>query len=379
MNWGEGPRGFYPKEGRAVYNVRLTHKEIDIQKIPEASRALREFVVSQSLSDYVFLRTCNRAEVYFIDDGVLPPNGFLFECGEEAFRHLLRVACGIESFVVGEGEILNQIREALEVAKKEGHCSAELARYFTDAIRVGRKARRLTRISRGKVSIVSLALEHLRGMLGDLTSKKFLVVGAGEIGTKVARALKNMNVEKILLSNRRYDKALTLASEVGGSAYRFSKLLDLVKEVDVIFCATSAPHLILTKDKLEVADHKLVVVDLSVPRNVEESIRELENVQLISFEDLAEKANLNMSQRMKEIKRVEEIINSELKKSRKDCLRNLYIYAERVRKKEVEKALRLLASEAPEKVINGLSVSLVKKLYHPLRKSQVVIQGGEND
>lgn len=360
-----------------MYNIRLTHREIDIQKIPEAGKALREFATSHSLHDYVFLQTCNRAELYFIGDGISPPDGFVFERGEEAFRHLLRVACGVESFVVGESEILNQIKRALEIARKENHCSAELAGYFVEAIRVGKKARRLTRISEGKISVVSLALEHLRDMLGDLASKKFLVIGAGEIGTKVARALKNINVEKILLSNRRHDKALRLAREVGGSAHRFSRLVDLVKEVDVVFCATSAPHLILTKDKLEGARRRIVVVDLSVPRNAEESIRELENVQLISFEDLAGKASQNMRQRMSEIKKVEEIINSELKKSRKDDLRHLYVYAERVRRREVEKALRLLAREDPEKVINDLSTSLVKKLYHPLRKNSVFTTGGE--
>lgn len=359
-----------------LYNIRLTHKETGIEKIPEAGRALRNFVVAQSISDHVFIQTCNRAELYYLDDTPKsPPDGFVFESGTEAFRHLLRVACGLESFVIGETEILNQIKESFALARKEGHCSNKLAKYFMDAIRVGGKARKLTKISVGKVSTVSLALEYVLDLLGDLTSKKFLVVGAGEIGTKVARALKNMSVEKILISNRNYPKALRLAREVGGSAHHLSRLKDLIKEVDVVFCATSAPHPILTKDKIEVAKQGIILIDLSVPPNVEESIRELENVKLISFGDLTEKANKNMTERMKEIKKVEDIIDSELAElDNRDNLRDLYIHAEQIRKKEVEKALHLLATKDPEEVIEDLSRSLVKKLYHPFRKLAIKIE-----
>lgn len=356
-----------------MYNVRLTHKEIGIEKIPRAVRALRGFVVARSINDYVFLQTCNRAELYYLDGVHQPPNGFVFESGTEAFRHLLRVACGLESFVVGETEVLNQIKKAFAHAKRDGHCSKEFSRYFMDAIRVGRKSKKLTKISAGKVSIVSLALEHACNLLGDLTGKKFLVIGAGEVGTKVAKSLKNMDVEKILISNRNYSRALKLARDIGGSAHHLPQLKNLIGEVDCVFCATNAPHPILTRDKVEAAKDGLVLVDLSVPRNVEKSIQELENVKLVSFEHFVEKASQNMNERVKEIKKVETIIDLELEHE-KDNLRDLYLYAEQTRKEEVKKALRSLGSKNPEEVIEGLSKSLVKKLYHPLREHAAKVE-----
>ena len=349
-----------------VYNVRLTHREVGIEKIPEAARMLKDFVIAHSIRDYVFLQTCNRAELYYIGNLHKPPNSFVFESEVGAFRHLLRMSCGLESLVIGETEILNQIKKAFAQAKKESHCSNELARYFMDAIEVGRKARKNTKVSAGKVSVVSLAIEQVRDLLSNLTGKKFLVIGAGEMGKKVARSLKKMNVEKILISNRNYFRALKLAREIGGSAHRFSRLGDLVGKVDCVFCATNAPHPILTKDKVEAAKDGLILVDLSVPKNVEESIRELRNIKLLSIEHLTEKANKNMKERAKEIKKVEKIIELELK-DREDGLRELYLRAERIRKEEVKEALHLLETKTPQEVIEGLSKSLVKKLYHPLR------------
>ena len=350
-----------------MHNVRLTHKEIEIEKICEAGHKLMEFVRANHIDDYVLLRTCNRAELYLNGASASPPDGFIFENGERAFKHLLRVACGLESFVIGETEILSQLKDAYHTAKMEGRCSSELGRYFEAAIKVGKMVRRETKISEGKVSAVSLAFDHVHDLLGNLEGKKVLVIGAGEIGTKVAKALKGQKVEKILVANRGYERAIELAREIGGSAYQLSHLDTLLQGVEIVICATSAPHYILTGERIRPIKQKLVVVDLSVPRNVDESIKEFENVKLITFKDLAERANKNLKMRMGEVKRVEKIIEQEIKRD-KDDLRELYKRAEEVRRKEVEKALRLLASRPPEKVIEDLSKVLVKKLYHPLRE-----------
>jgi len=350
-----------------MHNIRLTHKEIEIEKIPEAGQKLMKFVQANPIDDYILLQTCNRAELYLNGANVPPPSEFVFDSGEEAFKHLLRIASGLESFVVGETEILNQLKDAYQRAKMEGHCSSELGRYFEAAIRVGKRVRRETRISEGKVSVVSLALDHVHGLVGGLDGKKVLVIGAGEIGAKVAKALKDKKVEKILVTNRRYGRAVELAREIGGHAYKLSQLDRLLPRVDIVVCATSAPHYILTKKRIETNKQKLVVVDLSVPRNVDESIKELENVKLVTFKDLADRAGENLKMRMDEVGKVEEIIEQEIKGG-KDNLHELYKHAEEVRRKEVEKALRLLTSRPPEKVIEDLSKVLVKKLYHPLRE-----------
>jgi len=351
-----------------LYNVRLTHKEVPIGKISEAGQALVEFAARESIHDYVYLQTCNRVELYYLNNPHQPPDGFVYESGVDAFRHLMRVACGLESFVVGETEILHQIKRALSRAIDEGHCSEGLAWYFTEAIRVGRKGRKSTKISAGKVSVVSLAVDHVRGLIGEMPGKKILVVGAGEIAAKAARTLKGMAVEKIFVSNRNYARALKLARAVGGAAYRLSHLEELVKKVDVIICATSAPHPIITKERVMLAKQGVVIVDLSVPPNVDRSIREMPGVRLITMEELSERARNNLMERIKEMRKVEGIIDAELKNSgARESLRELYLYAEAVRKGEIAKALRLLRTRAPERVIEDMSKSLVKKLYHPLR------------
>lgn len=352
-----------------MYNLRLTHREISAEKIPAAGRALREFVVAKSIKDHVILQTCNRAELYYLGAAPIQPDGFLFGGGAEAFRHLLRVACGLDSMVVGETEILSQVKNALAQAEEERHCSKELSRYFMDAIRIGRKVRKLTKISAGRVSVVSIALEHVRSLLGDLTGKKFLVVGAGEMGTKVARSLKNMEAEKILISNRNYPRALSLAREIGGSAHPLTRFDEIVKDVDCIFCATSAPHPILTKDRLRGVKEGLILVDLSVPRNVEESVRELDAVKLVSMEHFHEKATNNMSERAREAEKVEEMIEQELG-GKDDNLQDLYLHAKRVRSEEVRKAKHLLNAETPQDVIDGVSKTPVKKLYYPLKDNK---------
>lgn len=348
-----------------MHNLRLTHLEVEIDEIPRAGQQLME--LAQPLTDYVFLQTCNRAELYFNGVGLTPPAGFLLESGEKAFEHLLRVACGLESFVVGETEILSQLRSAYTRAREEGHCSDELGRYFEQAIKVGRKVRRETKISWGKVSVVSLALAHVEELLEGLRGKRVLVIGAGEVGSKVARALKGLSVEKILVANRRYERALKLAGEIGGSAFKLSSLDLLLPSVDLVICATSAPHYILTKQRVKGIKRRLTMVDLSVPRNIEDSVGELENIKLITLKDLEGRAKENLRMRMKEIKKVEQIIEQEVKRGR-DGLRDLYKRAEAVRREEVEKALKLLASRPPERVIEDLSRVLVKKICHPLRE-----------
>lgn len=327
-----------------MYNLRLTHKEIGVKDIPEAGRKLEQFVLTNSLKDYVLLQTCNRAELYYNGAIAAQQNGFIFESGESACRHLLRVACGLESFVVGETEILGQLRNAYKVAKQRGHCSSELSRYFEIALRVGRRARSKTGISRGKVSVVSLALDYVQDLLGDLRGKKVLVIGAGNIGTKVARSLKNTNVERILITNRHYERAVELAREIDAEAYHLSHLNEVLNRADIVICATSAPHLILTRERIKKTNRKLIVIDLSVPKNVEESIKSLENIELVTFEDLKGKADKNLEERKREVEKVERLIEREMVSSRDVKMPG---------HKKVE-APDMLSRRLPEKFYNSL-------------------------
>lgn len=255
-----------------MHNIRFPHREMEMKRIPEAGQKLRGFVSSNSLDHHIILQTCGRAELYYNGIDIKPLNGFVFENGERAFRHLLRVACSLESFGRDEMEILYQIRSAYQLARREGHCLSELGGHFEATIRVGRKAKGLTSISKRKVSIVSLALDHVQDLLGDLNGRA-MVIGAGSIGLEVARSLKDRDMKKILVANGGYERAVELAWEIGAEAHSFSHLDELLNRA--VICATSAPHLILTRKRVKAVHRKLLGVDFSMPRNVDETVGKL--------------------------------------------------------------------------------------------------------
>jgi glutamyl-tRNA reductase len=292
----------------------LTHKEVPIRKIGWAGLALKEFVENTGIQDYVLLQTCNRAELYYLNGYTPPAHGFIFETGRRALEHLFRVASGLESLVVGENEILGQVRRAYIQAVREGHCSSKLGRWFELALMVGKKVRAETGISRGKVSVVSIALERVKKLAKSFDGKTVVVIGAGTIGAKVARALARYDSAKIVVANRRYERAVDLAREIGGSAHRLSELESILPGADLVVCATSAPHVILTVERALMIRKGAIVLDLSVPSNVDERVRWLKHVKLITLDDLEDESRQNIERRKTEIAKAERIINEVLAK-----------------------------------------------------------------
>ncbi|KKL11531.1 hypothetical protein LCGC14_2544880, partial [marine sediment metagenome] len=292
----------------------------------------------------IILSTCNRIEVYaqitrgnfgqqktlpfeslkkFLGDYHSIENGgldsYLYRfTNREAIHHLFRVASGLDSQVLGETQILGQVRSAYSLALEAGTTDWFLDRLFEKAIEVGKRVRRKTEISRGSVSIGSVALRMLERELGNLEGKKILIIGVGKIGELVTKYLLDKGIDSVIVSNRTYEKAVSLAQRIGGKAIRFDGLKAELKKVEVIISATASPHLILRKmDILEAVRERinpLFIIDLALPRDIDPRIKEIRGVTLYDLDDLKGVIEENYRRRKEEARLAEVIVRKEVQK-----------------------------------------------------------------
>jgi glutamyl-tRNA reductase len=350
-----------------------------------------------SLGAAALVSTCNRTELYLASEspvgaqaatsalaaakGGPAPEGiefFHFE-GPEAVRHLFRVAAGVESLVIGESEILGQVRESFSAATAAGSGSPVLARLFHSALRVGRRARSETEIGAHGLSVAALAVSLSKRLLGDLRRKTVLVVGAGEAGQRAAGALMQQGVGRLLVTTRRAGLAQEIARELGGVAVAFEDLPGVLAEADVVITATAAPVAIISATDVSAAmatrpNRPLLLVDIAVPRDIDAAAREVPNVHLFDIDDLQAAAEANLEARRREVGAVEAIVADEV--ARFDAwlsgrrvvptISALRQQAERVREAELERTLARLSHLDPEdrRRIEAMSKALVKRLLH---------------
>lgn len=272
--------------------LSATYRNCEITGLAEKARALSDYVAQTSLSAYVILETCNRVELYSTQDAGLP--GFRKMTGQDAVRHLFRVACGLDSMLLGENEILCQVKKACQKAVSDGHCYQELTEAFSSAIRLGSRVRSKTGITDGKTSIASLAVDYALTQR-EYPAESVLVVGSGSMGAKIACALKNRGVKQIFLANRRRERALRLAEKVGGVVADFRMLRSLLESSSIVFTATSAPHVIIRRETVP-AGKRTLFLDLGVPPDVSsdvEGIGGIKVLRLAHFREVAEKNSLS--------------------------------------------------------------------------------------
>jgi glutamyl-tRNA reductase len=291
-------------------------------RIPGALQLLRESRVAEEV---VILSTCNRVEVYAATP-LDPPAAFtslqqfLVSCHDyrdpltdeiyrlsepQSVQHLFRVACGLDSMVLGETEILGQLKKAYDLALKGGYTGGRLNKAFQRAFNVAKHIRTETNIQRGNVSVASVAVE--------LSDRSVLILGAGDTSEKTARALLSRGARSILVSNRSHDKAVALAAELGGRAVPFEDWSAEFANIDIVISSTSAPHYVLDRARLEPLmklrrNRPLFLVDIAVPRDIEPEINFLENVYLYNIDDLQAMADQSLKQRQDEVARCEAII-----------------------------------------------------------------------
>jgi len=280
----------------------------------------------------VILSTCNRVELYAsVEDqaaGVRELQNFLCRFHEtnrervlpylyiyedkEAIGHLFSVACGLDSLILGETQVLGQLKSAFIEARNAAFTGMYLDAAFNAAITYAKKIHRETAISEGKVSIGSLTIDFIKEKFNGLAGKNILIIGAGKVTELVLEYLQAERPRVIFISNRTFEKAKQLASRIGQSAVGFDKLPQLLKHADVIISATTSPHFIIKKATLEGAiSRKLLIVDLAMPRDVDPKVREIKNVELFNLEDLSFIVQKNLEKKRLEAEKIERLINRE--------------------------------------------------------------------
>jgi glutamyl-tRNA reductase len=299
-------------------------------RVPVVLQQLRE---SQIADEAVILSTCNRVEIYAAtalepDRAFAALREFLVTChdyrdpltdeiytlGEpQSVHHLFKVACGLDSMVLGETEILGQLKKAYEVALQGGHTGSRLNKAFQRAFNVAKHIRTETNIQRGSVSIGSVAVELAEKIFSALKERDVMIIGAGDTSEKTARALLSRGARSIIVTNRSHDRAVTLAGELGGRAIEFDRWADEFVHIDIVISSTSAPHYILDRAKLEPLmrlrrNRPLLLIDIAVPRDIEPEVNFLENVYLYNIDDLQTIADDYLKQRQEEVARCMKII-----------------------------------------------------------------------
>ena len=373
-----------------ILNIRVDHKTADISKMEKSSQKLdvlfNTILERYPVQEYLNIKTCNRAEIYLVleecDIENLRSNDFVIETDDNAMIHLLRLSSGLESMIIGEDQILGQIKDAKKRSIKEGCGGQVLETIFTKAIHVGQVVRKKTKINEGSLSIGSAAVELAESVHGDLKCKKVLIIGAGKMGTLVAKALVEKKLKAIVVANRTHDKAVVLAKELGGSAIHFDKLDEALMDADVVISATGAPHPILTYEKLkEVVPvfniPKMVMVDIANPRDIEEDVSKL-GVKLFNIDDLRGIANKSRKMRETEAYDAEKIVTEEmvlLKRSLKylevePIISDIRITAENIRLNETQKAFKMLGDmNGNERIVDNLTKVVVERLFFNVIKN----------
>ena len=375
---------------RSVPLELLERMTVPAERLP---KALHDLVSRDSVGEAVLLSTCNRTEVYVQAERFHPTvadvRNSLSELSnvppEEladhlyafhdaaAVAHLFSVAAGLDSAVLGESEILGQVRVAWEKAAEEGAAGPALNVLFRHALEVGKRVRTETGIGRSTTSVSSAAVALASERLGGLVGRRVLVLGAGDMGEGMAVALAGAGVADVAVANRTEERAVELAERVGGRAVRLSDLRSELASADVLLTSTGATSVLLEVSELRAltADRPLLIVDVAVPRDVDPAAADLPNVTLLDMDDLRAFADAGLAERKREVARVRDLVDDEVSRYREistarqvtPLVVDLRDRVEAVRAAEVDRLGRRLDPEARE-ALDAASRSLVAKLLH---------------
>ena len=303
----------------------------------ELEEALNCLLSLDGIEGGVILSTCNRSEIYvstrshhftfeplkqfLADFRKVELNNFspYFYClkNRDITEHLFRVSSGLESQVLGENEILGQVKRAYFEAKEYNATDITIERIFEKAIRVGKKVRKETMISQGSTSLSSMAIK-LAEKKFNLEDKTILLVGVNKINEQIARYLNERNIQTVIVANRTYEKAVRIARYLGGRAIHFDQFKKELHKVDIVISSTAAPHLILKKEELKESikqhDSELLLIDMAVPRDVDPGIKDLKGVTLYGLDDFNQVIRENIDKKEEEALKAEYLINHAVKK-----------------------------------------------------------------
>ena len=386
--------------------VGLSHKTAPIEVreklyFPEATLpdSLRKLMSYEGIRESLIVSTCNRVEIYasvpdsargidLIKQYISEYHGIPREALEgslyvypdaQGVRHTFRVASSLDSLVVGEAQILGQLKDAFDIALKTKTTSTILNKLIKKSISVAKRVRTETRLAEGAVSISSAAVELAKKIFGDLAGKTVMLLGAGEMAELAAQHLLGNGVKNIMVANRTFERAEELATEFKGDAIRFDHFPDALVMVDILICATGASQYVVKRDMVQkvIKDrrHKpIFMIDISNPRNIDPEVDKVDNVYLYDIDDLQSKVDVNTEGRAREAAKAEEIVAQEVETYLQwergldavPTIVDLREKVEDVRKRELDKAMGSLndLSDDQKRAVEIMSQAIVNKLLH---------------
>ena len=378
----------------SVSHTLATVEEVESAAPAEPAEAMASLSARTGVSESAVLTTCNRAEAYVVADTAEAGHDALADFApevregavtrfghEDAIRHLMRVACGLESLVLGEDQIIGQVKDALEHGQEQGTVGPVLEEAMLKAVHVGERARTETAINEGTVSMGSAAVE-LAAREANIVDGTALVLGAGEMGTLAARALEGAGVSHLLVANRTRTNAEHVAQDVSvdADAIPLADAAGAAEEAAVVVAATGAPEPVLTAEDL--ADTDAVCVDIARPRDIEPDADDLPGVVVHDIDDLESVTEQAHASRRAEARQVEAMIDTELdrllssfKRARADeAISGMYEGAERMKRRELDRALTKLdaqgeLNESQRETVEAMADSLVSQLLAPPTRS----------
>lgn len=402
--------------------VGLSHKTATVEireKVAfspnQIEKPLGELTRLEGIIEGVIVSTCNRVEIYAttrdIAGGIARIKRFMADChhlpfeslephlysyhAENAIRHVFRVASSLDSMVVGEPQILGQIKTSYGYAAEFKSSGIILNRFLHKAFSVAKRVRTETKIASSAVSVAFAAVELAKKILGDLSDKTVMLLGAGETCELAAKHFLNSGVKGVLVTNRTFERAEKLAEEFGGEAVRFEELLDHIHRADIVLSSTGAPHcLVGPKDVKEALKRRrfrpIFFIDIAVPRDIDPKVDDVENAYLFTVDHLQEIIQANLAQRGLEAEKAEQIIDQEIGQFSKwlstlevtptiIALRNRFDEIRRVELGKTISGWKDLPPDA-ERRLEALTMAMMNKLLHaPTSALKQAGQGGRID
>jgi len=381
-----------------IINARITFKKSPIHVLEKFAfkdmpNACLTFKKNSSVSECVIIQTCNRIELFAASDN---PNidkikstwasltgqeesvfrDTLEVCeNKDAYEHLLKLTSGLESLVVGEEQILGQIKESISVARQTRASGKRLNKLFDRSIRIGTRIRNSTGIGRGGISLGSMAVKLAEENVDDIKSKHVLLIGTGEAATMVAKSLKKRGYA-FNVTSRTVERSIGFSQTLGGNPIKFEEVLSGFSNYEIIFVATTAPYFLVTFDKMKDAMKNkksgAMILDLSNPRTVDEKVATIPGIKLMNIDQIAEMIDKNMKKRKDKVTTVENIISEEVpvieatmkRLDAEPLVKDVFTNADSMRIKELQKALQMLGEtdEKRIKIIDELTKAVVESI-----------------
>lgn len=381
-----------------IINARVTFRNSPIHilerfTIRDLESAYTQFKEHSGLDECVIIQTCNRIELFGkaknydinkikktwasltgLEEEAFEENMEFVENGE-ALHHLLKLTSGLDSMVVGEEQILGQIKNSITSARNAKASGQHLNNLFDKAIRIGTRIRNSTGINRGGISVGSMAVKLAEENIDELKLKKILVIGTGEVSTLVAKSLGRRGYDFVVTS-RTIGRSQAFCETMGGRPIKFEEVLTGFENYDVLFVATTAPYFLVTQERIIKAmqgkKNGMMILDLSNPRTVDEKVATIGGVKLMNLDQIAEMVEKNMKSRLDKVKSVENIISEEvtvLEASMKrldaePLVKDVFKNIDSLREKELQKALQMLneKDEKKIKIIEELTKAVVESI-----------------